>query len=152
MCGRRAKELESKGIHYVGMGISGGEEGARTGLYIALSILFSILLTTNDMRIIGPSLMPGGPLEAYQLLHPILAVASAQVVALPNPASPTDSGKYLERIFTHNTIILIYTCMHYQEKRKMRPACPILGVLDLEIMSKWSITGTYCFVTSFKML
>jgi 6-phosphogluconate dehydrogenase len=40
---RRAELLESRGIHFMGMGISGGEEGARN----------------------GPSLMPGGPREAY---------------------------------------------------------------------------------------
>lgn len=41
---RRARSLmESKGIVFIGMGISGGEEGARN----------------------GPSLMPGGPKDAY---------------------------------------------------------------------------------------
>jgi 6-phosphogluconate dehydrogenase len=42
---------------FVGMGISGGEEGARN----------------------GPSLMPGGPKEAFDLLEPILIKAAAQV-------------------------------------------------------------------------
>lgn len=54
---RRAKELEPRGILFVGMGISGGEEGARN----------------------GPSLMPGGPREAYDLLEPILKACAAQV-------------------------------------------------------------------------
>lgn len=40
---RRCKELKAKGIHYVGSGVSGGEEGARY----------------------GPSLMPGGSEEAW---------------------------------------------------------------------------------------
>ena len=54
---RRADFLHAKGIHFVGMGISGGEEGARK----------------------GPSLMPGGPKEAYLALEPILAKCAAQV-------------------------------------------------------------------------
>ena len=54
---RRSKELEEDGIHFVGMGVSGGEEGARY----------------------GPSLMPGGPKEAYTALEPILTKIAAQV-------------------------------------------------------------------------
>ena len=45
---RRAKELEAEGLHYFGMGVSGGEEGARH----------------------GPSMMPGGDREAYDALRP----------------------------------------------------------------------------------
>lgn len=54
---RRAEELESKKILFVGMGISGGEEGARN----------------------GPSLMPGGPKEAFDQLAPIITKCAAQV-------------------------------------------------------------------------
>lgn len=54
---RRAEDLESKKIMFVGMGISGGEEGARN----------------------GPSLMPGGPKEAFDQLAPILHKCAAQV-------------------------------------------------------------------------
>lgn len=54
---RRAKELEEKKILFVGMGISGGEEGARN----------------------GPSLMPGGPKEAFDALEPIITKCAAQV-------------------------------------------------------------------------
>jgi 6-phosphogluconate dehydrogenase len=54
---RRGNELSKKGIMFVGMGISGGEEGARH----------------------GPSLMPGGPKEAYDLIEPIITKCAAQV-------------------------------------------------------------------------
>lgn len=54
---RRAEELAPKKIMFVGMGISGGEEGARN----------------------GPSLMPGGPKEAYDALEPIITKCAAQV-------------------------------------------------------------------------
>ncbi|KAK8793470.1 hypothetical protein WA158_004829 [Blastocystis sp. Blastoise] len=53
---RRSKELEPKGILYIGMGISGGESGARH----------------------GPSLMPGGPREAFDAIEPILTKIAAQ--------------------------------------------------------------------------
>ena len=54
---RRAAALEATGIRYLGMGVSGGEEGARN----------------------GPSLMPGGPRDAYERLEPILKKIAAQV-------------------------------------------------------------------------
>src|SRR6267154_6020256 len=47
---RRVDELEAKGFHFFGMGVSGGEEGARR----------------------GPSMMPGGDKEAYGVMKPIL--------------------------------------------------------------------------------
>jgi 6-phosphogluconate dehydrogenase len=58
---RRSKSLEGQGIHYLGIGISGGEEGARN----------------------GPSIMPGGAKEAYHLVEEILTTISAQVSKEP---------------------------------------------------------------------
>lgn len=79
---RRAKELEPKGIHFVGMGISGGEEGARN----------------------GPSLMPGGPKVAYDLLEPIITKCAAQVNdgACTAYLGPVGSGNYVKMV--HNGI------------------------------------------------
>ncbi|MBL8750695.1 MAG: NADP-dependent phosphogluconate dehydrogenase [Planctomycetes bacterium] len=54
---RRARELAGKGFRFVGMGVSGGEEGALN----------------------GPSLMPGGERSAYDELAPILKKIAAQV-------------------------------------------------------------------------
>jgi len=53
---RRGKELEAAGLRYIGMGVSGGEEGA----------------------LHGPALMPGGPEEAYRLVEPILTSIAAK--------------------------------------------------------------------------
>ncbi len=53
---RRSNELEAAGIHFMGVGISGGEEGARK----------------------GPSIMPGGPKDAYHLVEPILKEIAAK--------------------------------------------------------------------------
>jgi 6-phosphogluconate dehydrogenase len=54
---RRAKFLEPKGIHFIGMGISGGEEEVRN----------------------GPSIMAGGSKAGYDLVEPILTKIAAQV-------------------------------------------------------------------------
>lgn len=79
---RRAKGLESAGIHFMGMGISGGEEGART----------------------GPSLMPGGPRAAYNAIEPIMTRCAAQVAdgACITYIGPIGSGNYVKMI--HNGI------------------------------------------------
>jgi len=54
---RRAEFLKPKGVHFIGMGLSGGESGARY----------------------GPSLMLGGEEEAYKLVEPILTKSAASV-------------------------------------------------------------------------
>lgn len=79
---RRAEELKPKGIHFIGMGISGGEEGARK----------------------GPSLMPGGPREAYDLIEPILTKCAAQVdgEACTGYCGPIGAGNYVKMV--HNGI------------------------------------------------
>src|SRR5450755_71550 len=54
---RRVAYLQSKNLHFTGMGVSGGEEGARK----------------------GPSIMPGGDAEAYPHIKPMLEAVSAKV-------------------------------------------------------------------------
>lgn len=58
---RRITELKDKGFHFMGMGISGGEEGARK----------------------GPSIMPGGDEAAYKEVEPILKAVAAKVNGVP---------------------------------------------------------------------
>jgi 6-phosphogluconate dehydrogenase len=58
---RRVAYLKEKNIHFVGMGVSGGEEGARK----------------------GPSIMPGGDKEAYPHIQPMLEAVSAKVNGEP---------------------------------------------------------------------
>ncbi len=54
---RRERELLKNGLHFVGSGVSGGEEGAR----------------------FGPSLMPGGSREAWNLIKPVWNAIAAKV-------------------------------------------------------------------------
>eukprot|EP00388_Colpodella_angusta_P014859 GDKJ01037018.1.p1 GENE.GDKJ01037018.1~~GDKJ01037018.1.p1 ORF type:complete len:475 (-),score=56.00 GDKJ01037018.1:78-1502(-) len=79
---RRALELKEKGIHFFGMGISGGEEGAR----------------------FGPSMMPGGDKEAYAVVKDMLEAVSAKVNGEPcvTYIGPGASGHFVK--MTHNGI------------------------------------------------
>jgi 6-phosphogluconate dehydrogenase len=79
---RRTKELEEKGLLFVGSGVSGGEEGARH----------------------GPSLMPGGSPAAWPHIKPIFQAAAAQVQGEPccDWVGETGSGHYVKMV--HNGI------------------------------------------------
>lgn len=81
---RREKALTEKGILYLGLGVSGGEEGA----------------------LWGPSLMPGGRLEAYQHMEPILQAIAAKAPQDGSPCvtylGPGGAGHYVKMV--HNGI------------------------------------------------
>jgi 6-phosphogluconate dehydrogenase len=79
---RRAKELESAKFTFIGMGVSGGEEGALN----------------------GPSLMPGGTRSAYEYLAPIFTKIAAQVNDGPcvTYVGPGGAGHYVKMV--HNGI------------------------------------------------
>src|SRR5215472_14546887 len=79
---RRCSELEGKGIHFVGMGVSGGEEGALK----------------------GPSLMPGGPRPSWDIIAPIYRKIAAQVQGEPccRYMGPDGAGHYVKMV--HNGI------------------------------------------------
>ena len=81
---RRAKDLESQGFNFFGMGVSGGEEGA----------------------LWGPSLMPGGSRDAYKEVEPIMNAVSAKAEEDGEPCvtylGPGGSGHYVKMI--HNGI------------------------------------------------
>jgi 6-phosphogluconate dehydrogenase len=78
----RARALAEKGIRFLGLGISGGEHGARY----------------------GPSLMPGGPQEAYERVRPILEACAARVDGEPCVIylGPGSSGHFVKMV--HNGI------------------------------------------------
>ncbi len=80
--GRRAARMAERGLRFVGSGVSGGEEGART----------------------GPSIMPGGDREAWPLLAPILQSVAAVVDGEPccDWIGPGGAGHFVKTI--HNGI------------------------------------------------
>lgn len=94
---RRAEELESKKIMFVGMGISGGEEGARN----------------------GPSLMPGGPKEAYDALAPIITKCAAQVNDGP-------CTTYLGNIGSGNYVKMVHNGIEYGDMQLIAEVYDVL--------------------------
>lgn len=79
---RREAQLREKGLHFVGTGVSGGEEGALN----------------------GPSIMPGGSAQSYERLGPMLEKISAQVGGEPccTYISPDGAGHFVKMV--HNGI------------------------------------------------
>ncbi|AZK97837.1 MULTISPECIES: NADP-dependent phosphogluconate dehydrogenase [Streptomyces] len=80
---RRERELRERGIHFVGTGISGGEEGA----------------------LHGPSIMPGGSVESYASLGPLLErIAAKAPDGAPTVAhiGPDGAGHFVKMV--HNGI------------------------------------------------
>ena len=79
---RRSRELEAEGIQYLGVGISGGEEGA----------------------LLGPSIMPGGQREAYSLVEKIFGAVAAKVDGEPcvTYIGPGGAGHYVKMV--HNAV------------------------------------------------
>lgn len=79
---RRNKTLSDSGIHFIGTGVSGGEEGALK----------------------GPSIMPGGQKEAFELVKPIFEAISAKVNNEPCTTyiGPDGAGHYVKMV--HNGI------------------------------------------------
>jgi 6-phosphogluconate dehydrogenase len=79
---RRVTFMEEKGFHFMGVGISGGEQGART----------------------GPSIMPGGDPAAYPYVQPILEAVAAKVNGEPCVAhlGKGAAGHYVKMV--HNGI------------------------------------------------
>ncbi|MEI3605239.1 NADP-dependent phosphogluconate dehydrogenase [Pseudogracilibacillus sp. SE30717A] len=79
---RRNEALSEAGIHFIGTGVSGGEEGALN----------------------GPSIMPGGQKEAYDLVEPIFNAIAAKVDGEPCSTyiGPSGAGHYVKMV--HNGI------------------------------------------------
>lgn len=78
----RARNLVVKGIQFLGVGVSGGEEGARH----------------------GPSIMPGGPKDAYERVRPVFEAAAAKVNGDPcvTYLGPGSAGHFVKMV--HNGI------------------------------------------------
>uniref|UniRef100_A0A8I6YY75 phosphogluconate dehydrogenase (NADP(+)-dependent, decarboxylating) n=1 Tax=Hordeum vulgare subsp. vulgare TaxID=112509 RepID=A0A8I6YY75_HORVV len=95
---RREKAMEERGLLYLGMGVSGGEEGARH----------------------GPSMMPGGSLEAYQYIEDILLKVSAQV---------PDSGPcvtYIGKGGSGNFVKMVHNGIEYGDMQLIAEAYDVL--------------------------
>ena len=119
---RREKVLTEQGLQFIGSGVSGGEEGAR----------------------FGPSLMPGGSLEAWKELEPIWTAIAAKVdPANGKPLEGAAPGKPVEGGFSCTTYIgpngaghyvkMVHNGIEYGDMQMICEAYHLLRtVLDLE--------------------
>lgn len=114
---QREHELASKGVQYIGMGVSGGEYGAR----------------------FGPSLMPGGTKEAYKIVEPILkSVAAKGPDGAPCCSWMGESG-------AGHFVKMVHNGIEYADMQMIAETCQILKeVLNLEateiaeVFRKWN--------------
>ena len=115
---RRTKDLESSGLGFVGMGVSGGEEGALK----------------------GPSLMPGGTESGYRDLEPILTKIAAQVDDGPcvTYIGPGGAGHYVKMV--HNGIEYGDMQLIAEAYDLMKNALDLSGDELEKVFSEWNRT------------
>ncbi|GGZ14622.1 6-phosphogluconate dehydrogenase, NADP(+)-dependent, decarboxylating [Echinicola pacifica] len=121
---RRNAELAEKGIHFFGMGISGGENGARR----------------------GPSMMPGGDAQAYERLRPIFEAIAAKVDGDP-------CVTYLGRGSAGNYVKMVHNGIEYGIMQLIAETYDLmkkgLGYEDHKIQSlfeQWNSTELHSFL------
>jgi 6-phosphogluconate dehydrogenase len=113
---RRVDELEAKGFHFFGMGISGGEEGARR----------------------GPSMMPGGDQDAYKVMKPILESIAAKVDGAPcvTYIGPGASGHFVKMV--HNGIEYGIMQLIAEAYQLMKTGLGLSNDEMREVFTKWN--------------
>lgn len=113
---RRVIELQQKGLHFFGMGISGGEEGARN----------------------GPSMMPGGDPEAYKVVQPIFEAVAAKVNGEPcvTYIGPGASGHFVKMV--HNGIEYGIMQLIAETYEMMRKGLKLSDEKIYEVFKTWS--------------
>ena len=115
---RREKAMRERGLHFVGAGISGGEEGALN----------------------GPSIMPGGPAESYKSLGPLLESISAHVDGEPccTHIGPDGSGHFVKMV--HNGIEYADMQLIAEAYDLMRKALDLPVAEIAEVFRQWNST------------
>jgi 6-phosphogluconate dehydrogenase len=112
----RINRLVQKGLHFFGMGVSGGEEGART----------------------GPSMMPGGDIEAYIFVKPLLESIAAKVngdacVAYIGPGA---SGHFVKMV--HNGIEYALMQLIADTYEILKKGVQLTNEKIHEVFAKWN--------------
>lgn len=113
---RRVEELEAKGLHFFGMGVSGGEEGARR----------------------GPSMMPGGDKDAYAVMQPIFEAIAAKVDGVPcvTYIGPGASGHFVKMV--HNGIEYGIMQLIAETYEFMKKGLKMDNAAMGEVFAKWN--------------
>ena len=113
---RREAALKERGLHFVGMGVSGGEEGALN----------------------GPSIMPGGSVESYQALGPMLETISAHVDGTPccTHIGPDGAGHFVKMV--HNGIEYADMQLIAEAYDLLRYAAGLAPQQIAEVFKRWN--------------
>ena len=113
---RREKAMAQRGLHFVGAGISGGEEGALN----------------------GPSIMPGGPTKSYESLGPLLEEISAHVDGVPCCAhiGPDGAGHFVKMV--HNGIEYSDMQLIGEAYQLLRDALGLTAPQIAEVFTEWN--------------
>ena len=113
---RREKAMSDRGLHFVGAGISGGEEGALN----------------------GPSIMPGGPRESYASLGPLLEEISAHVDGVPCCAhiGPDGAGHFVKMV--HNGIEYSDMQLIGEAYQLLRDGLGLTAPAIAEVFTEWN--------------
>ncbi len=113
---RRIADLAEKKFHFMGIGVSGGEQGARK----------------------GPSIMPGGDLEAFKLIQPMLEAISAKVDHEPCTAYMGNgaAGNYVKMV--HNGIEYAIMQLISEAYDLLRKGAGLNNEQLYEVFSHWN--------------
>lgn len=113
---RRIADLAAKNLHFMGMGVSGGEQGARR----------------------GPSIMPGGDWEAFNLVKPMLELISAKVNDEPCTAymGKGSAGHYVKMV--HNGIEYAIMQLITEAYDLLRKGANLNNDQLYEVFKKWN--------------
>lgn len=113
---RRVSDLATQGLHFMGMGVSGGEKGAR----------------------FGPSIMPGGDLEAFHSVRPMLEAISAKVNGESCTAymGKDAAGHYVKMV--HNGIEYAIMQLISEAYDLLRKGADLSNDQLYEVFKKWN--------------
>jgi len=113
---RRVKKLEAEGFNFLGVGVSGGEEGALN----------------------GPSIMPGGSRDAYELVKPIFTKIAAQVDGTPCCAyiGEGGSGHYVKMV--HNGIEYADMQLIAEAYDLLKNVCGLSNEEIADVFTEWN--------------
>ncbi|WP_338265463.1 NADP-dependent phosphogluconate dehydrogenase [Corallococcus caeni] len=129
---RREALCKEKGFHFLGIGVSGGEEGARH----------------------GPSIMPGGPKDAYALVQPVLeAIAARSEEGLcVTHVGPEGAGHFVKMV--HNGIEYADMQLLAETYDVLRRGLGLDTAVLADLFSKWNegIAESFLLETTIKVL
>jgi len=122
---RRVEDLEGKGFHFFGMGVSGGSDGARR----------------------GPSIMPGGDKDAYNVMKPILeAIAAKAEDGAPcvTYIGPGAAGHFVKMV--HNGIEYGMMQIIAESYEIMKKGLQMDNAAIQKVFAKWNEGRSQCFL------